>query len=122
MDISLSTSFLCLEYLALTLYFLEILMGFKAGRSGTEKMRKISGHIAEGAMAFLKSEYKVLIIFVICVAILLAVSANAEDSSPLIAVSFLVGAFCSALSRIYRNESSNQSKCKNHQRSQNKFG
>ena len=65
--------------------------------SGTEKMKKISGHIAEGAMAFLKSEYKVLSIFVISVAILLAVSANSEDSSPLIALSFVVGALCSAL-------------------------
>ena len=60
-------------------------------------MKKISGHIAEGAMAFLKSEYKVLIIFVICVAILLAVSADPVESSPLIAVSFLAGALCSAL-------------------------
>jgi len=64
---------------------------------GTEKMEKISNHIAEGAMAFLRAEYKVLIIFVICVGILLALSADASTSSPLIAVSFLTGAFCSAL-------------------------
>ena len=65
--------------------------------AGTDKMKKIAGHISEGAMAFLKAEYKVLGIFVFSVAILLAVSANPKDSSPLIAVSFLVGAFCSAL-------------------------
>lgn len=64
---------------------------------GTEKMKKISGYIAEGAMAFLKSEYKVLIIFVICVAILLGFSADPVDSSPLVALSFVIGAFCSAL-------------------------
>lgn len=64
---------------------------------GTDKMRKISEHIAEGAMAFLRAEYKVLIIFVISVAILLAVSANPEVSSSLVGVSFIVGAFCSAL-------------------------
>ncbi|HKJ80914.1 MAG TPA: sodium-translocating pyrophosphatase [Ignavibacteriaceae bacterium] len=64
---------------------------------GTEKMVKISNHISEGAMAFLKAEYKVLVIFVICVAILLAVSADTENSSPLVGVSFIVGAFCSAL-------------------------
>jgi K(+)-stimulated pyrophosphate-energized sodium pump len=64
---------------------------------GTEKMEKISNHIAEGAMAFLRAEYKVLIIFVICVGILLAISADSATSSPLIAVSFLTGAFCSAL-------------------------
>jgi len=64
---------------------------------GTEKMHKISQHIAEGAMSFLRAEYKVLSIFVICVAILLAVSADSVDSSPIIGVSFLVGALCSAL-------------------------
>ncbi len=65
--------------------------------AGTDKMKKIAGHISEGAMAFLKAEYKVLGIFVVSVAILLAVSANPVDSSPIIAVSFFVGAFCSAL-------------------------
>jgi K(+)-stimulated pyrophosphate-energized sodium pump len=64
---------------------------------GTDKMKKIAGHIAEGAMAFLKAEYKVLAIFVACVAILLAVTANSETSSPLVGVSFVLGAFCSAL-------------------------
>ncbi|MCS6974230.1 MAG: sodium/proton-translocating pyrophosphatase, partial [Cyclobacteriaceae bacterium] len=60
--------------------------------AGSDKMKKIAGHIAEGAMAFLKAEYKILAIFVICVAILLAVTANAETSSPLVAVSFIFGA------------------------------
>jgi K(+)-stimulated pyrophosphate-energized sodium pump len=64
---------------------------------GTEKMKNIGTHIADGAMAFLKAEYKVLIIFVIAVAILLGVSANPETSSPLVAVSFIVGALCSGL-------------------------
>ena len=65
---------------------------------GNEKMIKIAGHISEGAMAFLKAEYKVLAVFVLIVAILLAVSgANSVDSSPLVGVSFVVGAFCSAL-------------------------
>jgi K(+)-stimulated pyrophosphate-energized sodium pump len=64
---------------------------------GNEKMQKIASHIYDGAMAFLKSEYKILFLFVVIIAILLAVSANNKDSSPIIAVSFLVGAFCSAL-------------------------
>jgi K(+)-stimulated pyrophosphate-energized sodium pump len=65
---------------------------------GTEKMQKIGSYIAEGAMAFLKAEYKVLIIFVISVAILLGISgANTADSHPFVALSFVVGAFCSAL-------------------------
>lgn len=65
---------------------------------GTEKMQKIAKHISEGAMAFLKAEYRVLIFFVIAVAILLAYSGlTTENSSPLVGLSFIVGAFCSAL-------------------------
>lgn len=65
--------------------------------AGTDKMKKIAGHIAEGAMAFLKAEYKVLNIFVACVAVLLGVTASSETSSPLVGVSFVLGAFSSAL-------------------------
>jgi K(+)-stimulated pyrophosphate-energized sodium pump len=65
--------------------------------AGTDKMKKIAGHIAEGAMAFLKAEYKILSVFVICVALLLAFTANSETSSPLVGLSFVLGAFCSAL-------------------------
>jgi len=64
---------------------------------GTDKMKKIAGHIAEGAMAFLKAEYRVLAIFVVCVAVLLAVTADGETSSWLVGVSFVLGSFCSAL-------------------------
>jgi len=38
--------------------------------AGSEKMQIIAGHIAEGAMAFLKAEYRVLIFFVIVLLIL----------------------------------------------------
>lgn len=64
---------------------------------GTEKMAKIAKHIADGAMAFLKAEYRVLAIFVIVVAAVLAVSANKETSSWMVSISFIVGAICSAL-------------------------
>ncbi len=65
--------------------------------AGTDKMKKIASHIAEGAMAFLKAEYKILAVFVACVAVLLAVTANNQTSSPLVALSFVFGAFSSAL-------------------------
>ncbi len=65
--------------------------------AGTDKMKKIADRIAEGAMAFLKAEYKVLVIFVVCVATLLAVTASSETSSPLVGLSFVLGAFSSAL-------------------------
>ncbi len=64
---------------------------------GTERMGRIAKNIADGAMAFLRAEYRVLSIFVVLAAILLAVSANAETSSWLVAVSFILGAVCSAL-------------------------
>jgi K(+)-stimulated pyrophosphate-energized sodium pump len=65
---------------------------------GSDVLRAIGKSISEGAMAFLKAEYRVLGIFVAVVAILLAVAnAGAETSSSLVAVSFLTGAFTSAL-------------------------
>ena len=64
---------------------------------GTERMGRIATNIADGAMSFLKAEYKVLSIFVIAVAILLGIGGNNPDSSPLVALSFILGAICSAL-------------------------
>ena len=65
---------------------------------GTPKMAKIAASIQEGAMAFLKAEYKVLFVFVIAVAILLGWSGSQNPNSHVyVAVSFVVGAFCSAL-------------------------
>jgi K(+)-stimulated pyrophosphate-energized sodium pump len=64
---------------------------------GTDKMAKIANHISDGAMSFLKAEYKVLAIFVIIVAAILAWSGMSETSSPLVALSFILGAICSAL-------------------------
>jgi len=63
---------------------------------GGEKMAFIAKNIADGAMAFLRAEYRVLAIFVVVVAALLAFTAQA-NSSPLVALSFVLGAICSAL-------------------------
>ena len=63
---------------------------------GTDRMGRIATYITDGAMAFLRAEYTTLAWFVAIVAILLAVS-QGENSSPLIALSFTVGAVCSAL-------------------------
>jgi len=65
---------------------------------GNEKMAKIAKHIADGAMSFLKAEYKILSIFVIAVAILLYFKGTSEAGSHgMVAVSFIIGAICSAL-------------------------
>ena len=61
-------------------------------------MIRIAGYIYEGAMAFLKAEYRILAYFVAVVAILLAIQGYASaESSILVAFSFICGAFCSAL-------------------------
>jgi K(+)-stimulated pyrophosphate-energized sodium pump len=65
---------------------------------GNEKMARIAKNIADGAMSFLKAEYKILSIFVVGVAILLFFKGQAEaGSNGMVAVSFIVGAICSAL-------------------------
>ena len=61
---------------------------------GNKQMVEIAGHIREGAMAFLKQEYRWLGLFVAAVAILLALGYGGSER--LIAVSFIVGAGCSA--------------------------
>ena len=65
---------------------------------GNEKMARIAKNIADGAMSFLKAEYKILSIFVVAVAILLYFKgSNEAGSNGMVAVSFIVGAVCSAL-------------------------
>jgi len=66
--------------------------------AGTDRMKEISQHIAEGAMAFLRSEWKILAYFAIIVALLLGfMGSRSETSHWSIAVAFLIGAFFSAL-------------------------
>ena len=65
---------------------------------GEENMSRIAKNIADGAMSFLKAEYKVLSVFVAAVAVLLFFKGSSEEASHgLVAVSFIVGAICSAL-------------------------
>ncbi|MEY2761144.1 MAG: hypothetical protein RLZZ96_1044 [Bacteroidota bacterium] len=71
--------------------------------AGNEKMQELAGYIADGAIAFLKAEWKILTYFAIPTAILLAWLGSQEGtpenpihSSPLIAVAFLIGAVFSA--------------------------
>ena len=65
---------------------------------GSPRMAKIAKSIQDGAMAFLKAEYRILFFFVLGVAILLYWSGSTnEHSHELIALSFVVGAICSAL-------------------------
>ncbi len=63
--------------------------------AGNATMQSIAKSIRDGAMAFLSREYKVLVIFLITVAVLLFI-AN-QGANRLVAISFIVGAICSGL-------------------------
>ncbi|MCG9879080.1 MAG: sodium-translocating pyrophosphatase, partial [Bacteroidia bacterium] len=71
--------------------------------AGDAKMQELAGYIADGAMAFLKAEWKVLAIFVAFAAALLAYSGSIHEingkpihSSWIISISFIIGAVFSA--------------------------
>ena len=63
---------------------------------GNDLMRKLAGQIHEGAMVFLKREYKILAIFVVVVFILLSVAISAKTGA-----AFIVGAICSVLAGFF---------------------
>jgi K(+)-stimulated pyrophosphate-energized sodium pump len=71
--------------------------------AGEDNMKQLAGYIADGAMAFLKAEWKVLSIFVLLAAALLAYSGTVHEingqeihSSWVIAIAFIIGAVFSA--------------------------
>ncbi|HEU4716769.1 MAG TPA: sodium-translocating pyrophosphatase [Bacteroidia bacterium] len=80
-----------------------IVMAIKAAwvskqETGDANMVELSGYIAKGAMAFLKAEWRILGFYVVIAAILLGWSGTLVDhSSPVIAISFVIGAVFSAL-------------------------
>ncbi|NML23643.1 sodium-translocating pyrophosphatase [Pseudoflavitalea sp. G-6-1-2] len=66
--------------------------------AGNDRMKEISTYIADGAMAFLKAEWKILGYFVVVVALLLGFMATTNPHSHWsIAIAFIIGAFFSAL-------------------------
>src|SRR6476620_4172216 len=83
-------------------------MAFKSAwvgkqNAGDAKMQELAGYIADGAMAFLKAEWRVLSIFVLFTAVLLAYSGTVHEvngkethSSWVICIAFIVGAVFSA--------------------------
>lgn len=85
-----------------------IVMAFKSAwvskqDAGDKNMQELAGYIADGAMAFLKAEWKVLSIFVVITALLLAYSGTVTEvngkeihSSWVISIAFVIGAVFSA--------------------------
>ncbi|MBM3923224.1 MAG: sodium/proton-translocating pyrophosphatase, partial [Sphingomonadales bacterium] len=65
--------------------------------AGTDRMKEISNYIAEGAMAFLRAEWRILTYFVVIVGLLLAVMASSNQNSHWsISIAFVIGAVMSA--------------------------
>src|ERR1051325_2892562 len=71
--------------------------------AGDANMKELAGHIADGAMAFLKAEWRVLAIWVVIASAFLAYSGTVHEvngrpvhSSPIIALAFVIGAVFSA--------------------------
>ena len=63
---------------------------------GNERMKTIGASIADGAMAFLRAEYRILGIFIVAVAFVLGfANSGRADSSAFIALSFIIGAVAS---------------------------
>jgi K(+)-stimulated pyrophosphate-energized sodium pump len=81
------------------LFALILYINVKKQSPGNQKMQELGKAIREGSMAFLKSEYKVLIIFVIIVALLLFISSFIEGSNMHygLSIAFIIGAFFSAV-------------------------
>ncbi len=66
--------------------------------AGDARMTTIAGYIADGAIAFLQAEYKVLALFgLIAGAFLFYLGSTSGNSSPVIVIAFLIGAVFSAL-------------------------
>ena len=69
---------------------------------GDATMKKIAGYIRDGAMAFLGREYRILAVFVVVVAGVLAfVNSGRPESSAIIGLSVVVGAICSGLAGFF---------------------
>lgn len=82
----------------IALIFMAIKSSWVSRQSaGSDKMKEIAQHISSGAMAFLKTEYKVLTYFVIIAAILLGYMGFINpQSSWIIAIAFILGCILSA--------------------------
>ena len=93
--------FIVLGAVLLTACFIAFLiMRIRSQKVTEPKIKEVQGYIKEGAMAFLKREYKILAVIVIAVAVLIGVFLNVTDyflSGLATAISFLAGAILSAL-------------------------
>ena len=80
------------------IYMLAVAFWVNKRDAGSEKMQGIAKNISDGAMAFLKAEYKILGIYVLITAGLLAwLSMGSDRSDPIVAIAFIIGSIFSGL-------------------------
>lgn len=81
------------------LYMLFLSSWVKKQSAGSDKMKKLSGYIADGALAFLKAEYRMLAVFVVIAGAALATLSAMEliPAGMFIVVAFVIGAVFSAV-------------------------
>ena len=69
----------------------------KKADEGTDRMKEIAGYVREGAMAYLKQQYKIVGIFFVIIAVIFAVMAYFGMQNKIVPVAFLTGGFFSGL-------------------------
>ncbi|HIX19801.1 MAG TPA: sodium/proton-translocating pyrophosphatase, partial [Candidatus Akkermansia intestinigallinarum] len=69
----------------------------KKADEGTDRMKEIAGYVREGAMAYLKQQYKVVAFFFIIIALIFAVMAYFNMQNNIVPVAFLTGGIFSGL-------------------------
>ena len=85
--------------LTMAWYFFRSMM---QADEGTPRMREIAGHVRRGAMAYLKQQYKVVLIVFVVLAIIFAIMAYGLGvQNPWVPVAFLTGGFFSGLAGFF---------------------
>ena len=69
----------------------------KKADEGTDRMKEIAGYVREGAMAYLKQQYKVVALVFVIIAIIFCVMAVFDMQNHIVPVAFLTGGFFSGL-------------------------
>lgn len=69
----------------------------KKADEGTDRMKEIAGYVREGAMAYLKQQYKVVFVFFIIIAVAFGIMAYFGLQNKIVPVAFLTGGFFSGL-------------------------
>jgi K(+)-stimulated pyrophosphate-energized sodium pump len=91
---------LCASILALTFAFIFYKQMMKEDE-GTDLMKKIAAHVRKGAMAYLKQQYKVVIIVFVVLAILFFVMSLFDLQNGWVWFAFLTGGFFSGLAGFF---------------------